>query len=147
MRELLAQERRLFYVALTRAMQTLLITATDTSVRDDGVSPTRFISDIVEAIPNLQIEHTSGRPSRPLSPEGVIANLRRILNSSETSQSLKNAAANQLAELQTRHGSLFFHADPEKWWGVLDQTQNTRPVNPQVSISASGITAIEHCPI
>jgi superfamily I DNA/RNA helicase/RecB family exonuclease len=146
MRELLAQERRLFYVALTRAMQTLLITATDTSVRDDGVSPTRFITDIVGAIPNLKIEHTSGRPSRPLSPEGVIANLRRILNSSETSQALKNAAANQLAELQSRHGSLFFHADPEKWWGVLDQTQNTRPVNSQVSISASGITAIEHCP-
>jgi RecB family exonuclease len=127
-------------------MQTLLITATDTSVRDDGVSPTRFITDIVGAIPNLLIEHTSGRPSRPLSPEGVIANLRRILNSSETSQALKNAAANQLAELQTRRGSLFFHADPEKWWGVLDQTQNTRPVNSQVSISASGITAIEHCP-
>ena len=146
MRELLAQERRLFFVALTRAMQTLLITATDTSVRDDGVSPSRFVNDIVEAMPSLKIEHTSGRPHRPLSAEGVIANLRRILRSSDTSQALKNAAANQLAELQASNSSLFFHANPEKWWGVLNQTQNSRPVNSQVSISASGITAIEHCP-
>jgi RecB family exonuclease len=146
MRELLAQERRLFYVALTRAMQTLVITSTDTSVRDDGVSPTRFISDIVTALPGIEIEHTSGRPKRPLSPEGVIANLRRTLNSPDSSDSLKLAAANRLAQLNENHGSLFFHADPEKWWGVLEQTQNLHSVSSQVSISASGITAIEHCP-
>jgi RecB family exonuclease len=97
-------------------------------------------------MPGLKIEHTSGRPHRPLSAEGVIANLRRILRSSDTSQALKNAAANQLAELQASNSSLFFYANPEKWWGVLNQTQNSRPVNSQVSISASGITAIEHCP-
>ena len=146
MSELLAQERRLFYVALTRAMQTLLITATDTSIRDDGVSPTRFIKDIVRAMPEIVIEHTSGRPKRPLSPDGVIANLRRTLTSKDSSQALKLAAANQLAQLLNRHGTLFFHADPEKWWGALDSTQNLRPVNTQVSISASGVTAIEHCP-
>jgi RecB family exonuclease len=59
---------------------------------------------------------------------------------------LKRAAANQLAQLIENHGSVFFHADPNKWWGVLEQTQNLRPINSQVSISASGITAIEHCP-
>ena len=146
MRELLAQERRLFYVALTRAMQSLVITATDTSVRDDGVAPTRFITDIVTAMPQVETEHTTGRPKRPLSPEGVIANLRRTLSSPDTSEALKLAAANRLAQLQENHGSVFFHADPDKWWGVLSPTQNQRPINPQVSISASGITAIEHCP-
>ena len=146
MRELLAQERRLFYVALTRAMETLVITATDTSVRDDGVVPTRFITDIVENLPEVEIEHSSGRPKRPLSPEGVIANLRRTLGSPDTSQALKLAAANQLAQLQKKHAMLFFHADPEKWWGVQEPTQNLRPLSSQVTISASGITAIEHCP-
>ena len=146
MRELLAQERRLFYVALTRAMQTLLITATDTSVRDDGVAPTRFITDIVTAMPQVVIEHSSGRPKRPLSPEGVIANLRRTLSSPDTSEALKLAAANQLARLWQLDRNLFFHADPDKWWGVLEQTQNQLPVKSQVSISASGITAIENCP-
>ena len=146
MRELLAQERRLFYVALTRAMQTLLITATDTEIRDNGVSPTRFITDIVKAMPQVEVEHTSGRPKRPLSPEGVIANLRRTLSAPETSGALRLAAANQLAELCQIDGNLFFHADPDKWWGVLEQTRNQRSVNSQVSISASGITAIEHCP-
>jgi ATP-dependent exoDNAse (exonuclease V) beta subunit len=146
MSELLAQERRLFYVALTRAMQTLLITATDTSIRDDGVSPTRFINDIVTAMSDVVIEHTSGRPKRPLSPDGVIANLRRTLSSNDSSLALKQAAANQLAQLLNRHGILFSHADPDKWWGVLESTQNLRPINTQVSISASGVTAIEHCP-
>jgi ATP-dependent exoDNAse (exonuclease V) beta subunit len=146
MRELLAQERRLFYVALTRAMQTLLITATDTSVRDDGVAPTRFITDIVTSMPQVEIEHTSGRPKRPLSPEGVIAHLRRTLSSPDTSDALKLAAANKLAQLHENHSSLFFHADPSKWWGALEPTENLRPINSQVSISASGITAIEHCP-
>jgi superfamily I DNA/RNA helicase/RecB family exonuclease len=146
MRELLAQERRLFYVALTRAMQTLLITATDTSSRDDGVAPTRFITDIVKAMPQVAPEHTSGRPKRPLSPEGVIANLRRTLTSADASAALKLAAANKLAQIQGQHGSLFFHADPDKWWGILAPTQNLRPRTEQVSISASGITAIEHCP-
>lgn len=146
MRELLAQERRLFYVALTRAMQTLLITATDTSVRDDGESPSRFIKNIVTALPQVKVEHTSGRPKRPLSPEGVIANLRRTLSAPETSKALRLAAANQLAKLCQIDRSLFYHADPDNWWGVLEQTCNQRPVSSQVSISASGITAIEHCP-
>ena len=146
MRELLAQERRLFYVALTRAMQTLLITATDTSVRDDGVSPTRFVTDIVQAMPHVAVTHISGRPKRPLSPEGVIANLRRTLSSPDTSEALKLAAANQLAQLSQLDGNLFFHADPDKWWGVLGQTRNQNPISSQVSISASGITAIEKCP-
>jgi RecB family exonuclease len=127
-------------------MQTLLITATDTSVRDDGVVPTRFITDIVTAMPQVEITHTSGRPKRPLSPEGLIANLRRTLSSPETSEALKLAAANQLAQLLQIDGTVFFHANPDKWWGVLEQTENLRPVNAQVSISASGITAIEHCP-
>lgn len=146
MRELLSQERRLFYVALTRAMQTLVITATDTSIRDDGVSPTRFIADIVTAMPHVELEHISGRPKRPLSPDGVIANLRRTLSSPDTTEALKLAAANQLAQLSKIDGNLFFHAEPDKWWGVLGQTRNQSPATSQVSISASGITAIEHCP-
>jgi len=81
-----------------------------------------------------------------LSPEGVIANLRRTLSSPDTSEALKLAAANQLARLWQLDGNLFFHADPDKWWGVLEQTQNQLPVKSQVSISASGITAIENCP-
>jgi RecB family exonuclease len=81
-----------------------------------------------------------------LSPDGVIANLRRTLSSNDSSLALKQAAANQLAQLLNRHGTLFSHADPDKWWGVLESTQNLRPINTQVSISASGVTAIEHCP-
>jgi superfamily I DNA/RNA helicase/RecB family exonuclease len=146
MRELLAQERRLFYVALTRAKQTLLITATDTSVRDDGVSPSRFVTDIVLALPETAPIHTPGRPKRPLSIDGVIANLRRTLNDTEQPELLRLAAANQLASMASDHGSLFASAQPTKWWGVLEPTQNKKNQDEEVSISASGILAIEKCP-
>ena len=146
MRELLAQERRLFYVAITRAMQTLLITATDTSIRDDGVSPTRFIADITTKLSTLAPAHNFGRPKRPLSSEGLIAHLRRTVADVDSPQALRLAAANQLAHMATNFGSLFAHANPQQWWGALEPTENSRPINPQVAISASGITAIEHCP-
>ena len=146
MRELLAQERRLFYVAMTRAMQTLLITATDTSIRDDGVSPSRFISDITMKLSSITPVHNFGRPKRPLSSEGLISNLRRTVVDLDLPQPLRLAAANYLAHMATNFGSLFAHANPQQWWGALEPTENSRPVNPQVAISASGITAIEHCP-
>ena len=146
MRELLAQERRLFYVAITRAKQTLLITATDTSVRDDGVAPSRFVTDIVAALPATAPIHTGGRPKRPLSIDGVIANLRRTLNDNEQPELMRLAAANQLAKLATEHGPLFALAQPANWWGVLEPTQNSHHKSDEVSISASGIMAIEKCP-
>lgn len=146
MRELLAQERRLFYVATTRAKQTLLITATDTSVRDDGVAPSRFVTDIVAALPATVPIHTGGRPKRPLSIDGVIANLRRTLNDGEQPELMRLAAANQLAKLASDHGSLFEQAQPANWWGLLEPTENSHHKIDEVSISASGIMAIEKCP-
>ncbi len=146
MRELLAQERRLFYVALTRAKQTLLVTAVDTSVRDDGVAPSRFVTDIVAALPATAPIHASGRPKRPLSVDGVIANLRRTLSDIEQPELLRLAAANQLAKMASDHGPLFALAQPTKWWGVLEPTQNSHHKIDEVSISASGIMAIEKCP-
>ena len=145
-RELLSQERRLFYVAMTRAMQTLIITATDTSVRDEGPGPSRFIGNITDALKHLAPAQIVGRPKRPLSADGLIADLRRILSEPKTPKPLQLAAANQLANMANNFGSLFAYAKPQQWWGALEPTENLRPPNSQVSISASGITAIEQCP-
>ena len=70
-RALLMEERRLFYVACTRARRRLVVTAVR-STEDDGEQPSRFLGEL-ELVP----EHRNGRPPRPLSLGGLVAELRR----------------------------------------------------------------------
>jgi superfamily I DNA/RNA helicase/RecB family exonuclease len=76
---LLAEERRLFYVATTRARRRLLVTAV-TSERE-GLSPSRFLDEI-DPLP-AGAEADARRPlttvTRPLSLAGLVAELRRNL--------------------------------------------------------------------
>lgn len=146
LRELLAEERRLFYVALTRAMETVVVTAIDTSAREEGVVPSRFVSDVLIGAEGTLMQHKSGRPVRPLSIDGVISGLRRVLASDTSSEALKQAAAIRLARMANHSSEMFSHAHPDNWWGVLPTTENVKPEPRAVSISASAVTAIEKCP-
>ncbi|HEY0889883.1 MAG TPA: ATP-dependent helicase, partial [Nocardioides sp.] len=69
-RELLAEERRLFYVACTRARERLVVTAVH-SDDDEGEQPSRFLEEL-----GVPVEHVVGRPRRPLSLGGLVAELR-----------------------------------------------------------------------
>ena len=70
-RALLMEERRLFYVACTRARRRLVVSAVK-SPDDDGEQPSRFLEEL-----GVTIEHQDGRPARPLSLGGLVAELRR----------------------------------------------------------------------
>ena len=72
-RELLADERRLFYVACTRARQRLVVTAV-ASTDDEGEQQSRFVEEL-----GVRVEHRQGRPTRPLSLAGLVAELRRAV--------------------------------------------------------------------
>jgi superfamily I DNA/RNA helicase/RecB family exonuclease len=146
LRELLAEERRLFYVALTRAMETVVVTATDTSTREDGIAPSRFVADVLIGAPETQTQHETGRPTRPLSIDGVISGLRRTLADESASSELRKAAAVRLATLAKHDSPMFAHANPDSWWGVLPVTENIKPEPKAISISASAVSAIEQCP-
>ena len=71
-RELLVEERRLFYVACTRARQRLVVTAV-ASPEDDGEQPSRFIDEL-----GVEPRRVTGRPPRPLSMAGLVSELRRV---------------------------------------------------------------------
>ena len=90
-RELLTEERRLFYVACTRARQRLVVTAVE-SADDDGEQPSRFLAELAD--PPV---HHSGRPPRPLSMAGLVSDLRQHLADPDTSPALREAAARRLA--------------------------------------------------
>ncbi|MGN6723555.1 MAG: ATP-dependent helicase [Marmoricola sp.] len=148
-RELLVDERRLFYVACTRAEQRLVVTAV-ASGDDDGEQPSRFIAEL-----GVEVVHRRGRPARAMSLIGVVAELRRTAADPEVPRPLREAAARRLARLSAIpdplvQGRLLVpEADPSRWWGLQDWTASAQPVRPAdepVRMSASTLTALMACP-
>ena len=145
-RELLKEERRLFYVACTRARARLVVTAV-ASADDEGEQPSRFLDEL-----QVSAVHVDGRPPRPLSLPGLVADLRRTVTDPTSPEQLRAAAARRLARLaQERIGErpLVPQADPASWWGTRAASRAERPVrDPErpVPVSASLLDAVATCP-
>jgi superfamily I DNA/RNA helicase/RecB family exonuclease len=145
-RELLMEERRLFYVACTRARERLVVTAV-ASRDDEGEQPSRFLGEL-----GVDVRHVKGRPPRPLSLQGLVAELRRTVTDPATSEPLRQSAARRLARLAgERVGtrSLVPQADPATWWGTRALSLSSRPVrdpDKPVPVSASVLEAVMLCP-
>jgi superfamily I DNA/RNA helicase/RecB family exonuclease len=145
-RELLADERRLFYVACTRARQRLVVTAVASS-DDDGEQQSRFLDEL-----GIRVEHRQGRPARPLSLAGMVAELRRVVADDRNPEALRLAAARRLATLTAEHraGRAWVpSADPASWWGTRAFTESDLPLRPDdepVRLSASALTSLAQCP-
>ncbi|MEI2670435.1 MAG: ATP-dependent DNA helicase [Marmoricola sp.] len=146
-KELLHEERRLFYVACTRARERLVVTAVRAN-DDEGESPSRFLDELTD----LPAQHIKGRPRRALTMGALIADLRRTAADPRMSEGLREAAARRLARLtdqQGPRGPLAPTADPANWWGLAPITEATSPVcrvDEPVPVSASMLKAIADCP-
>jgi superfamily I DNA/RNA helicase/RecB family exonuclease len=145
-RESLQEERRLFYVACTRARRRLVVTAVR-SAEDEGEQPSRFLAEL-----EVAVNHLSGRPSRPLSLSGLVAELRRGVADTESSAGLRAAAADRLAALASeRRGqsALVPQADPASWWGTRGLSASAHPLREAerpVTMSASTLSSLLECP-
>jgi superfamily I DNA/RNA helicase/RecB family exonuclease len=143
---MLAEERRLFYVAVTRPRQRLVVTAVQ-SPDDDGEQPSRFLDEL-----GHDTQHRIGRPPRPLSLQGLVAELRRTAADPERPQPLREAAAARLRLLSTTevHGRpVAPYADPATWWGLRSPSRSLRSVRPDdrpVTLSASALEGLLTCP-
>ncbi|GAA1131131.1 ATP-dependent DNA helicase [Nocardioides aquiterrae] len=138
-RELLMEERRLFYVACTRARQRLVVTAV-ASADDEGEQPSRFLDEL-----GVSVERVVGRPPRPLSLAGLVAELRRTVADPDTSEPLREAAARRLARLAPEVRI----ADPSTWWGTRAATRSVQPVrdpDQPVPVSATLLESVAVCP-
>ncbi len=146
-RELLLEERRLFYVACTRARERLVVTAV-ASPDDDGEQPSRFLDELGVG----DVEHVVGRPARPLSLAGLVGDLRRRVADPGTPPPLRAAAARRLARLagETAGGRrLVPAADPSTWWGTRAASYATEPLrepDQPVTVSASVLESLLVCP-
>ncbi len=145
---LLAEERRLFYVACTRAQGRLVVTAV-ASRRDDGDEPSRFLADL-----GVEPVHVAGRPTRPLSPAGLVGDLRRACVDPALPEAVRAAAARRLAVLAAVRDSagrpLVPAAEPAAWWGTRDVTEGPQPVRPPdlpIRLSGSAVEGLLDCPL
>jgi superfamily I DNA/RNA helicase/RecB family exonuclease len=138
-REALMEERRLFYVAATRARERLVVTAV-ASPEDDGDQPSRFLDEL-----GVTVEAVQGRPARTLSLAGLVSELRRTAADPATSEALRAAAARRLARLAPEVPM----ADPASWWGTRAASRSVTPVrdpDAPVPVSASLLDAFAVCP-
>ncbi|MFG2970045.1 ATP-dependent helicase [Streptomyces sp. NPDC048288] len=123
---LLAEERRLFYVAATRARERLVVTAVKAPA-DDGDQPSRFLTEL-----GVEPQDVTGRPRRPLSVAALVAELRATTVDPRASDALREAAARRLARLAALADEdgrpLVPSAHPYRWWGMFEPTESKVPL-------------------
>lgn len=142
-REILAQERRLFYLACTRAERHLVVTA---AAGTDGEAdqPSRFLVELgvpVQPVPPA---------GPPLTIPGLVADLRRAAADPAHSDALRDWACVALARLAERRDDqgrpLAPQADPATWWGVRDLSSRAVPARGPIRLSPSQVGALLTCP-
>ncbi|KUL49325.1 DNA helicase UvrD [Streptomyces sp. NRRL S-1521] len=123
---LLSEERRLFYVAATRARERLVVTAVKAPA-DDGDQPSRFLTEL-----GVEPKDVTGRPRRPLSVAALVAELRATTVDPRVSEPLREAAAQRLARLAALSDAdgrpLVPSAHPYRWWGMYEPTAGEVPL-------------------
>jgi superfamily I DNA/RNA helicase/RecB family exonuclease len=136
----LVDERRLFYVAVTRARRRLVVTAVSGGDETE-LRPSRFLSELGVALPD-----TIETAPRVLSLPALVAELRCVASDPEASPALRTAAVEELALLAPTVPA----ADPQRWWGLAEWTERTLPLLPvdgAVTLSPSQVEAIQTCPL
>jgi superfamily I DNA/RNA helicase/RecB family exonuclease len=136
---LLAEERRLFYVAVTRARRQLLVTASGGAEQDQR--PSRFLAEL--AGDDVEIERASAA-TRWLSLPVLVADLRRTVADQAKPAALRQAAARQLARLAA---SEVRGAAPASWY-ALTELSDAAPIvtdGEQVRLSPSHVETFTRC--
>jgi RecB family exonuclease len=138
---LLAEERRLFSVAVTRARQRLVVTAVHSG--DGEEQPSRFLHEL-EGGDAATREPVATRLPRALTLPALVAELRQVAATVDESPARRRAAAGQLAKLAAAGVP---GADPELWWG-LNPLSDDRPLvdaDGVVTVSPSTVESVQRC--
>lgn len=146
---LLDEERRLFYVAVTRARRRLLVTAVASVAvggADRGEQPSRFLYELSgEASGDREPEELPlVRPPRALTLPALVAELRVALTDPATPPARRRWAAVELARLAAAGVP---GADPDDWWG-LRELSDDRPLvddGEPVRVTPSTVASVLRC--
>jgi superfamily I DNA/RNA helicase/RecB family exonuclease len=135
---LLAEERRLFYVAVTRARQALVVTAVGAD--DTEERPSRFLAEL--AGDDIEIQRVAGTGHRWLSLPALTADLRRSAADTSLPDHVRAAAAGQLARLA---GAGVRGASPREWYALTEFTAAGERLPGSTQISPSRVESFTKC--
>lgn len=151
--DLLDEERRLLFVACTRARHRLHVSAV-ASEDESGERPSRLFHDLAAHLGAALDDPAAGRPAHLSSLDGLVAELRSVAQSPTADPQLRSAAAARLAALaaerDARGRPLVPSADPSTWWGIREPTRNDAPVHDPdrpLALSGSMIDGVLQCPL
>jgi superfamily I DNA/RNA helicase/RecB family exonuclease len=135
---LLAEERRLFYVAATRARSQLVVTAVGAA--DGEERPSRFLAEL--AGDEIEIEHVAGTGRSWLSLPALTADLRRAAAETSLPAQVRAAAAGQLARLAAAGVR---GASPRQWYALTELSAAGPALTGEVRISPSQVEKFARC--
>ena len=143
--KLLAEERRLFYVAITRARRLLVVTAA--GGEDTDQRPSRFLTELAGAESDEQsvaIDRVAEGGHRWLSMPALVADLRRTAADTTRPEPLRQAAAAQLARLAAAGAR---GANPRDWYALTELSDAGPIVAPgqAVRLSPSQVESFTKC--
>lgn len=142
MKALRNEERRLFYLALSRASEKVLITAVGDFESEGEDAPSRFVEEMTE-IADVSSTHVNYRPNEVLSWRGIVSTLRK-------NGAVESAAREQSAARLAKLIEFTEAADPKTWWGLTEAIDSTVPMQnagEPIFTSASALEKLNECPL
>jgi superfamily I DNA/RNA helicase/RecB family exonuclease len=136
--KLLDEERRLFYVAVTRARRTLIVTAVGGEDSEDR--PSRFLAELAGR--DIEPEQVTGAGQRWLSLPALTADLRRAAADRARPAPARRAAAAQLARLA---GAGVRGASPRQWYALTELSSVGAVTEGNVRLSPSQVENFTKC--
>src|SRR5699024_4336990 len=144
---LLAEERRLFYLATSRARDTLLVSA----ISGEDEQPSRFLTELDNGDEHAAGDVTEERatdavPQRALRTADLVGQLRRVTCDTTADPERRKLAARQLARLANAGVA---GAHPDSWYGLLEVSTTTplREPTETVDVSPSTVETLVQCPL
>jgi superfamily I DNA/RNA helicase/RecB family exonuclease len=136
--KLLDEERRLFYVAVTRARRALVVTAV--GGEDAEERPSRFLAEL--AGDDIEPEPVTGPGRRWLSLSALTAELRRAAADRALAAPVRRAAAAQLARLAAAGVR---GASPRHWYALTELSGPGPVTDGDVRLSPSQVESFTRC--
>jgi superfamily I DNA/RNA helicase/RecB family exonuclease len=138
----LAEERRLFHLATSRARRLLLVSA----VQGEDEQPSRFVEEIGHSDESSDGPAYARPAERPLVLPELVGELRRVVCDDAAESGRRRLAAGQLARLAAAGVP---GAHPDSWYGLGEVSTEDPLFGPDevIRVSPSTIDVLARCPL